>query len=211
MKKTIFVDFDGTISKVDSCFAMVKALARDGWHELNKQWEEKKLSTLECANMTFELFDADLNDIKNLMDTIEIDEYFQEFLALCRSKEYPIYILSDGYDFNIQTILNRYDIDDVKFFANRLLYGHDGRFRVECPYHNDSCQHCGTCKTNLIKQLKTGDSQVIYIGDGHSDFCPAATADVVFAKDVLYRYCREKGINAVHFTNFKDIISSGLI
>jgi len=209
MKKTIFTDFDGTVSKVDSCFAMVKALAGYGWQELNKKWEEKKLSTLECANQTFALFDADIDDIKNLLDTIEVDEYFQEFLALCRSKNYELYILSDGYDFNIQTILDRYNIN-AKYFANKLLY--DGsRFKVECPYQSDSCQRCGTCKTELIKQLAPEDSQVIYIGDGHSDMCPAAEADIVFAKEVLYRYCQEKGINAIHFTNFKDIITSGLI
>lgn len=210
MKKVIFTDFDGTVTKVDSCFAMVKSLARDGWQELNKKWEERKLSTLECANQTFGLFDANLDDIKNLMDTIEIDEYFREFLDLCRSKDYEIYILSDGYDFNIQAILNRYNIN-IKYFANKLIYGKDNRFRAECPYQSSSCQRCGTCKTELIKQLTTKGSQIIYIGDGHSDMCAAENADVVFAKDVLYRYCREKGINAIEFKNFKDIITSGLI
>lgn len=210
MKKTIFTDFDGTVTKIDSCFAMVKALARDGWQELNKKWEEKKLSTLECANQTFELFDASIDDIKNLMDTIEIDDYFEEFLVLCRSKGHEIYILSDGYDFNIKTILDRYNIN-VKFFANKLLYDNGHRFMAECPYQSSSCQRCGTCKKDLIKQLAAEGSQIIYIGDGHSDFCPAETADVVFAKDVLYRYCLGKGINAVRFSNFKDIITSGLL
>lgn len=210
MKKTIFTDFDGTVTKIDSCFAMVKALARDGWQELNKKWEEKKLSTLECANQTFELFDASIDDIKKLMDTIEIDEYFKEFLALCRGKDYEVYILSDGYDFNIKTILDRYNIN-VKFFANKLLYDKGHRFRAERPYQSSSCDRCGTCKTELMQQLTSEGSQVIYIGDGHSDFCPAEAADVVFAKDVLYRYCLEKGIKAVRFTDFRDIITSGLL
>lgn len=209
MNKVIFTDFDGTVTKVDSCFAMVKALARDGWQELNKQWEDKKLSTLECANQTFELFDASIDDIKALMDTIEIDQYFQEFLALCRGKGYEIYILSDGYDFNIQTILDRSNIS-IKYFANRLLYD-QGRFRAECPHQSSSCERCGTCKTELMKQLTPEGSQTIYIGDGHSDMCPAAKADIVFAKDVLYRYCQKNGINAVLFTDFNDIITSGLL
>lgn len=209
-KKTVFTDFDGTVTRVDSCFAMVKALARDGWQELNEMWQKKKLSTLECANQTFELFDANIDDVKRLIDTIEIDEHFREFLAFCRSREYEIYILSDGYDFNIQTILNRYNVD-VKFFANKLLFDQEKRFRVECPHQSSSCVRCGTCKTELIRQLTPKGNQVVYIGDGHSDMCPAAAADIVFAKDVLYRYCQEKGIKAIEFKNFKDIISSGLI
>lgn len=217
MKKIIFIDFDGTITKTDSCFAMVKAFAKEGWRELNRLWENKQLSTAECANMTFKLFDVSIEQIKQLMDTMEIDEYFKEFLAACEKKGYDTYILSDGYDFNIQTILQRYDID-IKYFANRLLHdcekaevGTITKFSIDSPYKSAVCGNCGTCKTSLIKKLKREGCEAIYIGDGYSDMCPAAIADIVFAKDVLYRYCREKGINAVYFENFKDIISSGLI
>jgi len=39
-----------------------------------------------------------------------------------------------------------------------------------------------------------------------SDTCPAERADLVFAKDVLYEYCMENGIAAVHFDDFQDIM-----
>lgn len=55
-------------------------------------------------------------------------------------------------------------------------------------------------------KLKEKDSQAVYIGDGYSDVCPATKADVVFAKDTLYEICREKGIQAIAYRNFKDII-----
>ena len=53
--------------------------------------------------MTFKLFRVGLKEIKSLIEKIEIDEYFQEFLALCRNQDYKIHILSDGYDFCIET------------------------------------------------------------------------------------------------------------
>ncbi len=209
MKKVIFVDFDGTITKEDTCFAVVKAFAKNGWEEINRLWEEKKISTVECANQVFKLFDASLSDIKALVDRMEIDECFKDFLALSDTKGYEVIILSDGYDFNIQAILNRFGID-LKYYANRLIYNKQG-FSIECPHQNPACKNCGTCKTSLIKELKNGADQIIYIGDGYSDMCPAAQADLVFAKDVLFSYCQEKGMNVVHISGFRDIIASGLV
>jgi len=208
MKKVFFIDFDSTITKVDTCAAMVEAFARDGWEQINKLWEEKKLSTEDCANMTFDLFEADIEDIRKLLLTIDIDEHFKEFLELCKEKDYKVYILSDGYDFCIKTILDRYNID-VPYYSNKLLY--NGNFKIECVYKNSSCGNCGTCKTSLMDKLKEPGDQVVYIGDGYSDTCAAKNAHIVFAKGSLLKYCMEKGINAIPYNNFSDIIYNFLL
>ncbi|MGI6226535.1 MAG: MtnX-like HAD-IB family phosphatase [Peptococcales bacterium] len=203
MEKVIFVDFDGTITKVDTCQKMVEAFAREGWIELNKLWEEKKLSTRECANRTFQLFDANLEELEKLIETIEIDTYFPEFASMCQTWGYPIYILSDGYDLIIEKVLKKYNIN-IPYYANKLLY--DGQFSIECPHHNPDCGICGTCKSTLMEKLRKNARQTVYIGDGYSDTCPASKADIVFAKGTLYKYCQEKGIKATHFDNFGDIL-----
>jgi 2,3-diketo-5-methylthio-1-phosphopentane phosphatase len=210
MDKDIFIDFDGTITKKDTCFTMVETFADERWKQFNSLWEEKKLSTTDCAVMTFKLFNANLEDILKLMDTIEIDDYFKEFLSLCRQKGHHAYVLSDGYDVNIEAVFKRYGLE-VKYYSNKLTYDSSKGFGIECPYENVSCGNCGTCKTNLIKKLQRKNSQIVYIGDGCSDQCPAAFADIVFAKGGLYNYCLEKSIQAEYFENFNDIISSGQI
>lgn len=199
-----FVDFDGTITKEDTCAAMVEAFAGDGWREINERWERKEISTEQCANMTFNLFQADLNDLKRLLDTVEIDEYFMEFQAFCRKRNHLVYVLSDGYDFCIDAVFDKYDIE-VPYYANKMVY--DGGFKIECPGTNPSCGICGTCKTRLMEKLKGEGNTVIYVGDGYSDTCPATKADIVFAKKDLYRFCRDNGISALYFNDFSDIIS----
>lgn len=206
--KIIFMDFDGTITKQDTCEAMVIKFARDGWEEINKLWEQKKLSTKDCANETFKLFDATIDDIKALLDTIEIDEYFKEFVALCNHKGYRIYVLSDGYDLNIETIFKKFNID-LPYYTNKILY--DNGFKIDCPNEDENCHDCGTCKKGLMNKIKHEDEQVIYIGDGFSDTCPAKAADIVFAKKSLLKYCRQNGIPAHEYLSFKDIIESGLV
>ena len=203
MKKVFFVDFDGTITKVDTCAAMVEAFAREGWEEINSQWEKKLLSTRDCANMTFKLFRAGLSEIKSLIETMEIDEYFEEFLTVCRTMDYSVYVLSDGYDYCIETVFKKYGID-ISYYANRMIYNNG--FKIDCPHQNSSCGNCGVCKTGLMSKLKGDANQVIYIGDGYSDTCPALNADLVFAKGILYNFCLEKGVKVIQYDSFKDIV-----
>ena len=204
MSRTFFVDFDGTITKVDTCNAMVRAFAAPGWEALNELWEKKQLSTEACANETFKLFRADLEDLRRLLEKVEIDDCFPAFLEICRTRGDRVIVLSDGYDFNISTIFQKFGID-LPFYANRMVY--DGGFRIECPHLNPDCGHCGTCKSRLMEELRDPKGQTVYIGDGYSDTCPAGHADLVFAKGALYRYCQEKGIEAHYFDNFCDIIA----
>lgn len=204
MGKVFFIDFDGTITKKDTCALMVRTFAKKGWENINKLWEDKKLSTEDCANMTFKLFDAGMDDVKNLMSTVEIDDYFMEFLSICSSRGYKVYILSDGYDVCIDTILNKYGIN-LPYYANKLLY--DVVFTIECTYKSSECSSCGTCKTEIMEKLKGNEDLAIYIGDGYSDTCAAMHADIVYAKGSLYKYCMEKGIKAVFYNTFSDIIA----
>lgn len=204
MNKIFFIDFDGTITRADTCATMVEAFAKGDWEQINHLWEEKKLSTEECANLTFQMFRATPEDIRKLVESIEIDEYFKAFLAFCSERDYSAYVLSDGYDFNIRTVFQKHGID-LPFYANRMVY--DGGFKIECPHLNPDCGNCGVCKTKLMEELREPGRQAVYIGDGYSDTCPAGKADLVFAKGTLYRYCREKGIAAHHFNNFYDIIT----
>lgn len=203
MQRQFFVDFDGTVTTEDTVVAMVQRFAREGWQEINRKWEKKELSTEECARSILKLMDADVAELRRLMDSIALDPYFPAFLALCQQQGDQVYILSDGYDFNIKNILSRYNID-VPFYCNKLIY--TDHFDIECLYNNPDCGSCGTCKTALMRQLTQKGCQTIYIGDGYSDICPAQNADMVWAKNSLLDYCRQQGIKAVAFDNFADII-----
>lgn len=204
MQWIFFVDFDGTITKKDVCEVMVREFAADGWQEINLLWERKKISTEECANRTFQLFRAGLEDLDTLLGTITIDEYFRDFVDYCRSNHHSLHILSDGYDYIIDYVLKKYNLH-VEYFANRLIYN-DG-FTISCPHHNPDCGICGTCKSTLLTKLNPEGCRAVYIGDGTSDLCPAAASDIVFAKGRLFEYCRQKGIKAHPFDNFGDILS----
>ncbi|MCF6095500.1 MtnX-like HAD-IB family phosphatase [Thermovorax subterraneus] len=205
-KKVFFIDFDGTITDKDTCFAMTEKFARGNWQELELKWQKGEISTEECARETFKLFDANEQELKNfLLENIKIDDYFIDFVEFCRQKGYEIYILSDGYDFNIETIFGKYGISGIPYFANKLVI--EGmRFDIECTYSSKTCPQCGTCKADLLEKLKPANAISIYVGDGYSDICAAKKADVIFAKGVLLLHLRQEGTPAIAYSDFSDIL-----
>jgi 2,3-diketo-5-methylthio-1-phosphopentane phosphatase len=202
---SVFIDFDGTITKTDVCEAMVTAFAGRGWEEINRRWEEKEISTVECARLTFKLFKATWKeDLDKLIDGIEVDENFKGFVNFCKEREYPVYILSDGYDLYIESVLKREGLD-LPYYANKLVL--EPEIDIIAPYQSISCELCGVCKTEVMNKLRKPEHKTIYIGDGYSDFCPARHADLVFAKGVLFEHCSSAGKETVRFSNFRDIIN----
>lgn len=198
----IFTDFDGTISIHDVCASMVKKFARPGWEEINRQWEQGTLSTEECAKRTLELITASPGEVREFFQNMEIDPDFPAFMVWTQKNEYPLYILSDGYDNYIRLILERYGID-LPYYANHLEY--EQGWQMKSCYPDMECSRCGVCKTGLVKKLLTPGYKSVYIGDGYSDLCPAEYCEVVFAKKDLARLCRERGIPFYAYNTFADI------
>lgn len=205
MKRIFFIDFDGTITQVDTCDAMAARYCRPGYLEINRRWADGEIGTVECARQLLRLMEVSKEELIEFLISIPIDPWFKDFVKLADRCGDEIYIVSDGFDLNITTILAYHGIPPLKYFANQLLSGPDG-FDIAAPHSDPDCTRCGTCKTSLIRQLKTPESLTVYIGDGISDFCPAAQADVVFAKNKLAGYCQANGINALPFRDFSDII-----
>jgi 2-hydroxy-3-keto-5-methylthiopentenyl-1-phosphate phosphatase len=50
------------------------------------------------------------------------------------------------------------------------------------------------------------DDIVVFVGDGHTDYCCAEYADIVFAKSKLAAYCNEKRIPHYPYKTFFDVM-----
>ncbi len=205
MKNIYFIDFDGTISLVDTCYAMVARFAGPGWEDWENRWLKGEITTKECARGIFHLFHTTEKALTDFILSLDIDSSFPAFVHWCRGRGESLYILSDGYDLNIRLLLAKYGLDDLPYFANRLRYT-DNRFSIETPYHNPQCGRCGTCKRTIIRRLTREGWRTVYVGDGHSDKCAAREADVVFAKNSLLVYCGEQNIPCVPFQDFTHIM-----
>ena len=140
--------------------------------------------------------------LDDYIEEIEIDDYFLDFVDYVKSKNLKLTVLSDGFDLFIQKTLERYNLD-IPFYANKLIFN-DGKFNIEFPYYNDSCdKKAGMCKCQKVKE-----NNFCYIGEGTSDLCIASKADFLFASKKLHNYCKENNIQHSHFTSFRNIIDT---
>lgn len=203
MKYVFFLDFDGTITVEDTCDMLLKRYGNQESLALNRRWERKEIATRECARLLFRQMDLTPAALSQLVGEVELDPGFKALLGFCEQRGYPVFILSDGYDQIIQGVIQRENIQ-IPFYCNNLVF--DGDYTVSFPNHNPDCGQCGTCKRKLIEQRSSPGTQGVYVGDGYSDFCAAATCEVVFAKGKLWDYCRAKNIPAYPYETFLDVL-----
>ena len=200
MIDAIYCDFDGTITKKDSVNGFFEMYAPN-WMESEKQWIEGKISSRENAIIQVGLLNhVSQEQLDGYINSIEIDDYFLDFVEFVKSKNIKLTILSDGFDLFIKKVLERYNLN-IPYYANKLIYK-NGKFSIEFPYYNENCdKKAGMCKCQKVKE-----NNFCYIGDGTSDLCIASKADMLFASKNLHKFCKENNIKHSHFISFRNII-----
>ena len=208
MEEMIFVsDFDGTITEKDSLYYFFKEYAVPEWKIVEEQWVKGEISSKECLIREFELVP---NLCEKLIDefvsSLNVDRYFKQFNEKRIEKGYDFVIVSDGLDYFINKNLKYNNIKNIKVITNHAEFIND-KFTLEFPNSHTSCKNdAGTCKCQVIKDLRKNYKKICYIGDGVSDFCAADKADILYAKKSLLKHCKENQIPCIEYENYGDII-----
>jgi 2-hydroxy-3-keto-5-methylthiopentenyl-1-phosphate phosphatase len=122
------------------------------------------------------------------------------FAELARAQR-PL-IVSSGFHELIEPVLEREGVlGEVELRANRVEARPGGwrvRFRVA-----DACEECGEpCKRGDLPQ-----GEVVYAGDGHSDYCASLAATRVYATGGLARWLGRRGVSFRPLTDFRALAS----
>lgn len=206
-EKIIVSDFDGTITKKDTLSKFLEDYANPRWLDIENDWRDGLFGSQECLTRQFALV-PNLSPalVEEFLNTIEIDEGFVHFSNRAREKNIPVLILSDGLDYFINRILERYNLDYINVITNHAYFNEYGKFIIEFPNDSSKCTNkAGTCKCKVVNNLKKIYKTVCYIGDGASDFCVSKSADILFAKSGLVEYCKKNHIKHIEYKNYKNI------
>lgn len=203
----VLCDFDGTITNQDIGFNIIQTFAGPGWHEIEDAYQRGEKGSQEALRDIFALTHVSKETLTRYVEQrFHVDPDFTAFLDLCRKQSIAVTVLSDGFDFYIDLMFRKFNVD-VPYLANKLQVV-DCKLQAEFPHSSSGrCGACGNCKLDFARQVKRSGHKIIYIGDGHSDKCVSELADVVFAKDVLAEYCGKQKIAFHPFTSFKDILA----
>ncbi len=210
MEPVIFCDFDGTITQLDVTDQILSQLAHPSWREIEQQWMQGLIGSRECLERQIALVNAPTEDLHAAIDAVAVDTDFTAFCKFARKKRWPIYVLSDGFDYVIRRMLKSAGVEK-QFRSGSTLFASalqvDGRrLTLSFPHSPEPCAHgCATCKAALINRLHDGRRPVVFVGDGMSDRFAVDVADVIFAKRQLLAHCRANGIACHPFETFKDV------
>ncbi|MBI0031381.1 MtnX-like HAD-IB family phosphatase [Gilliamella sp. B14384G15] len=201
----VLCDFDGTISVKDVTDTLLSYFGQDGCDELEELWVNGKIGSQECMSKQIALMDASLEEVNQVLSKIEIDPMFKSFINYTQQNNIPVHVVSDGLDYAIQFVLKRHSIENLPIFANKLLHNNARSWRLEFPYANKDCiKQSGNCKCNHVKKQQYFP-QILYVGDGTSDYCVSHNVDYVFAKDKLVNYCEKNKIMHCAINSFADV------
>jgi 2-hydroxy-3-keto-5-methylthiopentenyl-1-phosphate phosphatase len=187
-------------------YDVIRRFAGDGWKEINDAYCSGDIGSKDAYNRVASLLTATKDEILTyVLQFDSVDSHFEAFYRYCVQKGFEFKIVSDGFDFYIEAILEKYGLCEIEFYSNNVIFHEDRTLTVTFPWHNNQCDKCGNCKRSVLKKLRRNFETVIYIGDGYSDVCPAEEADLVFAKSILYEKCLESDISTIHYGNFDDV------
>ena len=205
-KKRIFlIDFDRTISNEDSTDVLLETHNPEFKKDLRKRYKAGKVTIrqfikegLSSLNITKDEY------IKTLQKKVTIDESFKDFVK----SGLKFRIVSAGSRLNVQGSLLGYGIDlpDEKVISNDLKF--DGnKITVENPFL-DKEKIYGVDKKEAVEKFKKQGYEVIYVGDGPSDYRAMEVADFVLVRKGTraVKFCSENGINFREFESFSEIL-----
>jgi len=199
----VFVDFDGTITNIDTFDALVReAVGDDVWDAVDAQLAAGHMTLRDGLARQASYIRKSKNEALAFLEaTAVVDPAFAPFVSTARAQGAEVRVVSSGVRSIIEVALARAGVS-VPVFANDVDFAPDG---WTIDFVDDSAN--GHDKAAHVRAARDAGEHTIYIGDGISDFSASHEADRCFAKinSSLERYCRSHDIACISFESFAEV------
>ena len=190
----LVLDWDGTVTERDTLDLVLSAFGdREIYERAEAELDAGRMTLNDVIATEFETVTAPLDEV--VAHVLEHARVRPGFAELARARR-PL-VVSSGFHELIEPVLEREGVlDAVELRANRVDARPDGwrvHFRVA-----ESCEVCG----EPCKRADLPAGEVVYAGDGHSDYCASLAAARVFATGGLARWLESRGVAFAPLTDF---------
>jgi len=202
---SVFLDFDGTMTVVDSGVHLLERLTDDNsWLAIDELYGAGAIGSRECLEREWELLPHDEVVLREATRDVALDPDAERLIADLKSRGAEVTVVSDGFGFYAEEVCSRLGVplltNAVDWATGALEFPNLDRC---CP-----CSSCGTCKQAPIKEARRRGRTTVFVGDGISDRKAALLADVLFAKARLAEWCEFSGVEFEFFDTLADVHSS---
>ncbi len=200
----VFVDYDGTITDLDTFDVLVRTFAGARfWEELERKLEAGTMTLREVLSAQAEHIRVSLDQADEVLRAqTRFDPAFGSFVASCEARAITVTVLSSGVQALIERAFARNGLKQVRILANGIEPHREGwRF----IFRDDSDN--GHDKASAVRAARDAGMRTLFIGDGPSDYDAAIAADERFAKAGrgLERYLAQRAIPFTVFHGFGEI------
>lgn len=201
---TVFCDFDGTITAVDTFDLLMQDTYGDVWRQLKADLLGFRRPLREVMDQLGSLLTAQhLRAMEGRMATFVPRPGFLRFLDAMDHAGISVLVVSGGFLPLVEAVLR----------------GHRHRFKaviagLPVPQDQEGTRHHihspYSSREELVAKALVmdlyGQGRTIAIGDGITDLRMAEAADVVFARDLLAELLTERGVAFHPWRDFDDVV-----
>lgn len=203
--RSVLVDFDGTASVVDVTQQLLIAFGDPSWPEYDDAVDRKEIGLREAIQAQDRMLDAEHDTLVSFaLAHGALDPTFPVFVRWCESNDLAVAIVSDGFSFYIQPMLEAAGLGHVTVIANEQRWRNHRPDGLRFVNAHPMCVGCGTCKMQAVVRYRE-QGPVAFVGEGQTDRYGAIYADITFAKLDLVRYCEADEVPFVAWNDFDDV------
>jgi len=200
----VFVDFDGTITDVDTFDALVRdAVTDEVWDAVDADLLAGRRTLRDVlAFQASQIGKSKAQALDFVAEKARVDPTFAPFVRTAHAAGAEVVVLSSGIAPIIRETLNGVGLSTLAVHANEVDFAPGG---WTMRFIDDSAN--GHDKAAAVRRARAAGRPTVYVGDGVSDFDAAREAERCFAKAgrALERYGRERGLGFISFSAFAEI------
>ena len=201
---TVFCDFDGTITPVDTFDLLMEDAYGQRWRQLKADLVGFRLTLREAMDHLGAMVTAQqLKAMEQRMATFAPRPGFLRFLDAMDHAGIPVVVVSGGFLPLVEVVLREHRHRFKAVIAGLPIpQDREGtRHHIHSPH--SSAEEL-VAKAQVVDLY--GHGCTIAIGDGITDLRMAEAADVVFARDFLAKFLGERGLAFHPWRNFDDVL-----
>lgn len=207
VKKCYLLDFDGTVTKVDTLIVAFDKYCTVDWWALEYAMRDGKKERHQTLLEEVESMRAEKDEMFDFIKkNVPVRDGFFEFVQKARENGDEVVILSGGFKSFADLLLNN---ADIKAYINDIEYLGDRKWGF-VPCGNALPQLCGkkcsNCKRAVVEKYRNEGFRTVYFGDGETDFCASLYADEIYATDELAEKLERENVKFTYFDSYKDIL-----
>ncbi len=203
MANILCFDFDDTIVLENTARLIFEEFAAPEWREHEATYNAGQLTVEQFNAAALRTITASRDELREFAaNAVTVRPGFMELLDWAHWNDWVTVVVSNGFDFYVDAVLDKVGAERIARHAGRARY--DYRWLVQYLSPRGIELEAGF-KLSYANAFQGMGDFVAYVGDGKSDIEAAKPAQVVFARDTLLSALQGQHPRLHEFETFDDV------